>query len=81
MRASDDLLHHRSVSRDNGLIIAVYSFNMFIGASLGPQLVVGLRSFGFFVTCLVFASVMIAMGAIMRAAPARSGGIGSTAKT
>ena len=60
---------------NNGLIIAVYSFNMFIGASLGPQLVVGLRSFGFFVTCLVFASVMLAMGAVIRAAPAKGNSV------
>ena len=57
---------------NNGLIIAVYSFNMFIGASLGPQLVVGLRSLGFFATCLVFAAVLVAMGVVVRATPERS---------
>lgn len=64
---------------NNGLIIAVYSFNMFIGASLGPQLVVGLQSLGFFVTCLVFAAILLAMGAVIRAAPARNDSIESAA--
>ncbi len=64
---------------NNGLIIAIYSFNMFIGASLGPQLVVGLRSLGFFVTCLMFAAILLAMSAVIRAAPARSDSIGSAA--
>jgi cyanate permease len=60
---------------NNGLIIAVYSFNMFIGASLGPQLVVGLRSLGFFVTCLVFAAVLVSMSAVIRAAPAKGNSV------
>ena len=54
---------------NNGLIIAVYSFNMFIGASLGPQLVVGIQSLGFFAVCLVFAAVLVAMSVLIRAAP------------
>ena len=64
---------------NNGLIIAVYSFNMFIGASLGPQLVVAMRSLGFFAVCLVFAAILLAMGAVIRAAPAPSDGLGSAA--
>ena len=54
---------------NNGLIIAVYSFNMFIGASLAPQLVVGIQSLGFFAVCLVFAGVLVAMAVLIRAAP------------
>lgn len=56
---------------NNGLIVAVYSFNMFIGASLGPQLVAGMKSQGFFAVCLVFAAVLLAMAALIRAAPAQ----------
>ena len=65
---------------NNGLIITVYSFNMFLGASLGPQLVAGMRSLGFFAVCLVFAAVMLAMGALIRAAPTQVDGIESAAK-
>ena len=57
---------------NNGLIIAVYSFNMFNGASLGPQLVASMRSLGFFAACLVFAVVLLAMSALIRAAPAQT---------
>lgn len=66
---------------NNGLIIAVYSFNMFIGASFGPQLVVALRPLGFFVTCLVFAAILLAMSTVIRAAPARNDVTGSAVKT
>lgn len=64
---------------NNGLIIAIYSFNMFIGASLGPQLVVGLQSLGFFVTCVVFAAVLLAMGAVIHAASERGDNVERTA--
>ena len=64
---------------NNGLIIAVYSFNMFIGASLGPQLVVAMRSLGFFAVCLVFAAILPAIGAVIRASPARRPGLVSAA--
>ena len=52
---------------------------MFIGASLGPQLVVGLQSLGFFVTCVVFAAVLLAMGAVIHAASERGDNVERTA--